>query len=69
MDNLLSNIDELITVIIAVLVAVQSLVVYFLSPEKAEKWNWLGKALSVLAKTKAGISTKAPEDGKVSSTD
>jgi hypothetical protein len=65
MENLLGNIEELIGVLIAVLVAVQAIIVYIMPPEKAEKWNWVGKVLGALVKTKAGISPRR-DDGKVS---
>ena len=50
------KIEELITVITTVLVAVQMVINYLLPPEKAEKFNIIGKVLSFLAKTKAGLS-------------
>jgi hypothetical protein len=58
MEDLIFKVDELITVVIVILGAVQTIIVYILPPEKAEKFNKVGKFLDFLVKTKSGLSPK-----------
>ena len=53
---MLENVNEFVTVSITVLLGVQALVNYVLPPEKAQKFNVIGKILDFLTKTKAGLS-------------
>lgn len=59
MEDLTSKITEVIPVIISILVAAQAVISYVLPPEKAEKFNWIGKVLNILSRTKTGLSPKA----------
>lgn len=61
--DILSNIDQLIGMLVAILVAVEAVVTFFLSPEKAEKFAVIGKVLDFLRKTKSGFSTKVDKNG------
>ena len=60
MEDLAFKVDEFITVVMAVLVGLQAVVNYVLPPEKAIKYNVIGKVLDFLAKTKAGLSFDRP---------
>lgn len=42
--------------IISLLVLLQALISFVLPPEKAEKYNYIGKALDYLVNTKKGLS-------------
>ena len=53
---MIENINEFVTVSTTVLLGVQALVNYILPPEKAQKFNVIGKVLDFLTKTKAGLS-------------
>jgi hypothetical protein len=53
---MIENINEFVTVSTTVLLGVQALVNYILPPEKAQKFNVIGKILDFLTKTKAGLS-------------
>jgi hypothetical protein len=53
---MIENLNEFITVAISVLLGVQAVVNYILPPEKAVKFNIVGKVLDFLVKTKAGLS-------------
>ncbi len=53
---MIENVNEFVTVSISVLLGVQALVNYILPPEKAQKFNIIGKVLDFLTKTKAGLS-------------
>jgi len=53
---MLENVNEFVTVVISVLLGIQALVNYVLPPEKASKFNIIGKVLDFLVKTKAGLS-------------
>lgn len=55
MEHTLSILTEISNILISVLVLVQVVVNYFLPPEKAEKYNYIGKVLDFLAKTKKGV--------------
>jgi hypothetical protein len=61
---MIDNISEIISVLVAVLVAIQAVVNYVLPPEKAVKYNWIGKVLEFLSKTKSGLSPKVAIDVK-----
>ena len=61
MEDLILKVNEFIAVAIVVLGAVQTVIVYVLPPEKAEKWNKVGKVLDFLVKTKSGLSPKIDE--------
>lgn len=54
----LTQLENFVTVVTTVLVAVQAVVNYVLPPEKASKFNVVGNVLNFLVKTKAGLSTK-----------
>jgi hypothetical protein len=58
---MIENVNEFISVVIVVLGAFQTVIVYLLPPEKAEKFNIVGKVLDFLVKTKSGLSPK--QDG------
>ena len=58
---MIENVNEFVTVAITVLLGVQALVNYILPPEKAEKFNIIGKVLDFLTKTKAGLSPKVDD--------
>lgn len=58
MEDLIYKVDDFIAMLIAVLLGLQALVNYFLSPEKAKRFNFIGKALELLSKTKAGLSAR-----------
>ena len=58
----MDNIYELITMVVTVLTAIQVVINYFLSPEKAAKFNYIGKLLEALTKTKAGLSPKVEKE-------
>ena len=64
MEALMVNIEGLIAVTIAVLVAVQAVLNFVLVPEKAEKYNFIGKFLDILVRTKEGLSTQKENDGE-----
>ena len=53
-----TNPETLLGLTITILLAVQAAVNYFLPPEKATKFNFIGKFLNVLSKTKSGISSQ-----------
>lgn len=58
MNDLMFKIDEFLAISIIVIGAVQSLIVYVLPPAKAVKYNYVGKVLNLLVKTKAGLGFK-----------
>lgn len=62
MEDLLLKVDSFVAVLVSVLVAIQAVVNYVLPPEKALKFNFIGKILEFLAKTRSGISVKI-DDG------
>lgn len=58
MEDLILKVNDFVAVAIVVLGAVQTVIVYVLPPEKAEKFNFIGKALEILVKTKGGLSAR-----------
>lgn len=62
MEDLVFKIDEFLAVLGTVLVAIQAVINYLLPPEKANKFNVIGKVLEFLAKTRSGLSSKI-DDG------
>lgn len=56
--ELLDNLDNFVTMLIAVFVALEAIIGFFLSAEKAEKFSFVGKILNFLKNTKAGFSVK-----------
>lgn len=52
----LKYIDIIQGILISVLVIIQALVNFVLPPEKADKYNYIGKALDYLVNTKKGLS-------------
>jgi len=58
MEDLILKANEFMAVAIVVLGAVQAVIVYVLQPEKAEKFNVVGKVLEFLVKTKGGLSAR-----------
>lgn len=58
MENMLAILSEVSNILITLLVLIQVVVNYLLPPEKAEKYNYIGKVLDFLAKTKQGIGVK-----------
>ena len=61
---MIENVNEFISVFIVVLGALQTVIVYVLPPEKAEKFNIIGKVLDFLVKTKTGLSPKIDGSNK-----
>lgn len=61
---MIENVNEFISVVIVVLGALQTVIVYVLPPEKAEKFNIIGKVLDFLVKTKTGLSPKIDGSNK-----
>lgn len=55
MDNTLAILSEVSNILLSLLVLAQMVINYVLPPEKAEKYNYIGKILDFLAKTKKGI--------------
>lgn len=58
MIELLTYIDSIFSLLVAVLVLLQTIINFWLPPEKAEKFNYIGKTLDFLAKTKGGMSIR-----------
>lgn len=52
----LKYLDVIQGTLLCVLVLVQAIVNFVLPPEKAEKYNYIGKALDYLVNTKKGLS-------------
>ncbi len=61
---MIENVNEFISVFIVVLGALQTVIVYVLPSEKAEKFNIIGKVLDFLVKTKTGLSPKIDGSNK-----
>lgn len=55
MDNTLAILSEVSNILLSLLVLAQMVINYVLPPEKAEKYNYIGKILDFLAKTKKGM--------------
>jgi len=62
MIDILQNLDHIITLIITLLVALESIIVYILPSEKAVKFAFIGNLLNFLKSTKAGLSNKKDEN-------
>lgn len=58
MLNALSYLDSIFGILVATLVLLQTVLNFWLPPEKAEKFNFIGKTLDFLAKTKGGMSLR-----------
>lgn len=56
--DVLSLINELTDLSAFLLLLFQAAVVFFLTPEEAKKYNFIGKALKHLGKTKRGFSVQ-----------
>lgn len=56
MEDIISRVNDFLAVAIVVLGAVQTVVVYILPPDKAIKFNIVGKILDFLVRTKSGLS-------------
>lgn len=56
--DLLVIADSLAKLIFSILLLIQVGIVFFLPPDKAQKFNFLGKGLEILAKTKSGFSVR-----------
>lgn len=52
----LQYLDVIQGTILSLLVLVQAVISFVLPPEKAEKYNYIGKALDYLVNTKKGLS-------------
>lgn len=52
----LQYLDVIQGTILSLLVLLQALISFVLPPEKAEKYNYIGKALDYLVNTKKGLS-------------
>lgn len=52
----LEYLDVIQGTLLCVLILVQAIVNFVLPPEKAEKYNYIGKALDYLVNTKKGLS-------------
>lgn len=50
--------DAIFGILVATLVLLQTVLNFWLPPEKAEKFNFIGKTLDFLAKTKGGMSLR-----------
>lgn len=62
---MLAYLDSIFSILVATLVLLQTLINFWLPPEKAEKFNYIGKTLDFLAKTKGGWSLRI-ENGSIS---
>lgn len=62
---MLAYLDSIFSILVATLVLLQTLINFWLPPEKAEKFNYIGKTLDFLAKTKGGMSLRI-ENGNIS---
>lgn len=58
MLNMLAYLDSIFSILVATLVLFQTVINFWLPPEKAEKFNYIGKTLDFLAKTKGGMSLR-----------
>lgn len=58
MLNMLAYLDSIFSILVATLVLLQTVINFWLPPEKAEKFNYIGKTLDFLAKTKGGMSLR-----------
>lgn len=57
----LEYLDFIQGTLLCALVLVQAIVSFILPPEKAEKYNYIGKALDYLVNTKKGLSFRKEE--------
>ena len=64
-----TNPETLFGLTITVLLAVQAVVNYFLPPEKAAKFNYIGTLLNVLSRTKGGFSPQVSNPVKETTED
>lgn len=58
MLSILAYLDSIFSILVATLVLLQTVINFWLPPEKAEKFNYIGKTLDFLAKTKGGMSLR-----------
>lgn len=58
MLDALAYLDSIFGILVATLVLLQTVLNFWLPPEKAEKFNFIGKTLDFLAKTKGGMSLR-----------
>lgn len=58
MLSTLAYLDSIFSILVATLVLLQTVINFWLPPEKAEKFNYIGKTLDFLAKTKGGMSLR-----------
>lgn len=58
MLSILSYLDSIFGILVATLVLLQTVLNFWLPPEKAERFNFIGKTLDFLAKTKGGMSLR-----------
>lgn len=65
MEDIVTKVLEFNDMLIGLFVGIQAVVLYFLPPEKAVKFNFLGKILDLLIQTKAGLSNKKADDGSI----
>lgn len=54
----LSYLDSVFGILVATLVIIQTVLNFLLPPEKAEKFNFIGKTLDFLARTKGGMTLR-----------
>lgn len=59
MIETLECLDSVVSILVATLVLLQTIVNFVLPPEKAERFNYIGKTLDFLAKTKGGLSIRS----------
>ena len=64
-----TNPETLFGLTITILLAVQAVVNYFLPPEKAAKFNFIGTLLDVLSRTKGGVSPQVSNPVKETTED
>lgn len=62
MLDMLSYLDSVFSILVATLVILQTVINFLLPPERAEKYNYIGRTLEFLAKTKSGMSLRT-DDG------
>lgn len=56
--TILAYLDSIFGILVATIVLLQTIINFWLPPDKAEKFNYLGKTLEFLAKTKGGMSLR-----------
>lgn len=59
MVETLKCLDSVVSILVATLVLLQTVVNFVLPPEKAERFNYIGKTLDFLAKTRGGLSLRS----------